>query len=196
MSVSCNKEYPYQKVTPIDTPASVSLIVRDLDGEVALMAPKKKTFTLQIQARAIADELLTAIIKADPSLVESYNQAHGTSYEAVPAEAYEITTDRLFLPRYNTVSSTSELTLKSAGMQEDGKAYLLPLTIAEIKSESAHEFDMSDDDRTVYVIFRRIRVRNRNSRRPISYLHADGFPVHVQSSEGRQAYIFQVGGRY
>ena len=155
MSVSCNKEYPYQKVTPIDTPASVSLIVRDLDGEVALMAPKKKTFTLQIQARAIADELLTAIIKADPSLVESYNQAHGTSYEAVPAEAYEITTDRLFLPRYNTVSSTSELTLKSAGMQEDGKAYLLPLTIAEIKSESAHEFDMSDDDRTVYVIFRR-----------------------------------------
>ena len=97
MSVSCNQEYPYQKVTPIDTPASVSLIVRDLDGEVALMAPKKKTFTLQIQARAIADELLTAIIKADPSLVESYNQAHGTSYEAVPAEAYEITTDRLFL---------------------------------------------------------------------------------------------------
>ena len=155
LSVSCNKEYPYQKVTPIDTPASVSLVIQDLEGEVALMAPKKKTFTLQIQARAVADELLTIVIKADPSLVEPYNEANGTSYEAVPAEAYELTTDRFYLPRYNTVSSTSELTLKSSGLKEDGNAYLLPLTISEIKSDSEHEFEMTEEDRTVYVLFRR-----------------------------------------
>lgn len=155
LSVSCTREYPYQKVTPIDTPASMSLTVYDLDGEVALMAPKKKTFTVQVKARAIADELLTFVIKADLSLVEDYNKEHGTSYEAVPAEAYEITEEKLYLPRYNTVSSTSELTLKSAGLAEDGNAYLLPLTISEIKSDSAHQFDMSPEDYTVYILFRR-----------------------------------------
>lgn len=155
LAVSCEREYPYQKVTPIDTPAKISLRVQDLDGEVALMAPKKKTFVIQVNAESIADELLTCVVKVDPSLVEAYNEANGTSYEAAPAEAYEITNDKLYLPRYNTTSSTSEITLKSAGLAEDGNAYLLPLTISEVKSKSERQLDMTESDRTVFILFRR-----------------------------------------
>lgn len=155
VSVSCNKEYPYQKNTDIDTPARLSLIVQGLDGEVALMAPKKKTFVVNVEVQSIADELLTLTIKGEPSLVERYNSEHGTDYGVVPGDAYELVKDRLYIPRYNTVSSTTELTLKSSSLPEDGNTYLLPLTISNIKSENEHTFDMSPADSTVYIFFKR-----------------------------------------
>lgn len=153
-SASCTREYPYQVVTPIDTPASLSIVIEDLDGEVSLMAPKTRTYTIKAEAKAIADELITMTVTVDPALVEEYNNANGTSYAAAPAEAYEISNHTLYLPRYNKTSSTSQIILKSDGLPEDGNAYLLPVTISELKCEST-EFDMSAEDYTKYILFRR-----------------------------------------
>ena len=152
--MACNRELPYETVTPIDSPAAVSLIVDGLDGEVALMAPKKKTFVLKAEAKSIADELLTLTVGSNPDLVAKYNEANGTDFAPVPVAAYEFSGKELYLPRYNKVSSVTELTLKSENMPEDGRTYLLPVVISDIKCEST-EFDMAPEDYTVYIQFRR-----------------------------------------
>ena len=59
---SCTKEYPYQKVTPIDTPADLSLEIKGVEEVIGLMAPKTKTFQMKIKAASIADDLLTVTI--------------------------------------------------------------------------------------------------------------------------------------
>ena len=150
--VSCNKTPDCEKVTRIDTPATVSLNIQDLEDTVVLMSPKSKSYTLTARASALADELLTITIKADPQKVHDYNNAHGTSFEIVPAEACQFSTDQLLLPRYNTVSSTSQLTLKSEKMPEDGLVHILPVTISKIVGD---DILMTPEDSTLYVFFRR-----------------------------------------
>lgn len=150
---SCEEEYPYQKVTPIDTPAAVSLTIDGVDEPIGLMAPKTKSYTIKIKAASIADDLLKFTIAADKDKVAEYNAANGTDYEMVPAEAYELSTTEFLLPRYNTVSSTATITLKASGLPDDGATRLLPITITKI--EGAPETIMEAKDSTVYIQFYR-----------------------------------------
>lgn len=151
--ISCEKEYDYRKVTKIDAPAEVYLNIEGADEVISLMAPKTSSLTITLKANSIADEFLSCTIAADFSKVAEYNNNHGTSYPAVPAEAYEISASKLLLPRYNTTSSTSQLVLKSSYMPEDGAVYVLPISINKI--ECADDLNMNSEDSTVYVLFQR-----------------------------------------
>ena len=104
-------------------------------------------------ASSVADDLLTLTIGSDPSKVAAYNRSHGTSFEAVPGDAFSLTKDQLLLPRYNKVSSTTILTLNSAAMPDDNTARILPLTITKIEGSSPTS--LSQADSTFYILFRR-----------------------------------------
>ena len=132
MFTACEEELPHNQKVQFDTPAKLNLNV-DVNGDVELMAPKTKAYTITVQAKEIADDNLTFTIKVNPDKVQEYNTANGTDYEIVPAEAYSISTNTLYLPRYNRQSSTSTLTLKADGMPDDGKTRLLPITIEKIE---------------------------------------------------------------
>lgn len=151
MLVSCEMEYPYQKVTPIDTPASLSLHIDGVAEEIGLMAPKTKSYTMMIKAGSIADDMLKVTIAVDPEKLKQYNAANGTDYELVPGEAYEISKTEFILPRYNTQSSTATLTLKANGMPDDGLTRVLPITISKI--EGTPETSLTESDQTVFVKF-------------------------------------------
>lgn len=151
--ISCEGKYEYREVTRIDAPAEVRLNIEGVDDVVSLMAPKTKSLTITLNADSIADEYLSCELSADFSKVAEYNKSHGTSYEAVPAEAFELSTSELILPRYNTISSTSQLLLKSANMPEDGSIHILPISINKI--ECGDDLIMDSGDSTVYVLFQR-----------------------------------------
>jgi len=151
--VSCQKTFDYQIKQKLDTPATLRLTFQDIDEPVVLMAPKTKSYTINLTAPSIADEMLSVTIAANPSKVAAYNKSHGTNYSIVPAEAYEFSSTSFILPRYNTTGTTSQLTLKSSGMPEDDETHVLPISITKI--EGTDKVSMSPEDSTVYVLFRR-----------------------------------------
>ena len=152
-AISCSEEYDYEKKERISTPAELSLNVLNLEDTVALMSPKTKSYTINVSASAIADEMLSLTVAADPSRVAAFNKAHGTSLDAVPGDAFELSSSTLMLPRYNKVSTTMQLTLKSAAMPEDGTLRVLALSITKI--EGKDNINMSASDSTVFILFRR-----------------------------------------
>jgi hypothetical protein len=155
MFTACEEELPHNQKVQFDTPAKLNLNV-DVNGDVELMAPKTKAYTITVQAKEIADDNLTFTIKVNPDKVQEYNTANGTDYEIVPAEAYSISTNTLYLPRYNRQSSTSTLTLKADGMPDDGKTRLLPITIEKIEGNA--ETVLEANDSTFYVKFARVTI--------------------------------------
>ena len=118
--------------------------------EISLLEPKTQTVDIRAVARSVSAENLTVTFKIDRTLVEAYNKAHGTSYELVPAEAYEFSKKEVILPRYNDVSSTAQVTLSSE-MMPDGEQYLLPVTIDEIKGDAGAR--TSDEGGVYYILF-------------------------------------------
>ena len=153
---SCTKEYPYQKVTPIDTPADLSLEIKGVEEVIGLMAPKTKTFQMKIKAASIADDLLTVTIATDPDKVAEYNQKNGTDYELVPGDAYSFSKTEFLLPRYNTESSTASITIKAAGLPDDGKTRVLPITITKI--EGTPKATANETGSTVYILVYRVSL--------------------------------------
>lgn len=153
MVASCDQEYDYEKKERISEPAVLSLNVLNLEDTVALMSPKTKSYTVNVTASSIADEMLSLTVAVDPSRVAAFNKAHGTALEAVPGDAFELSSNTLMLPRYNTVSTTAQLTLKSSAMPEDGSLQVLALSITRI--EGKDNISMSSSDSTVFILFRR-----------------------------------------
>lgn len=153
LGVSCSEEYDYQKKERISAPAVLSLNVQNVEDTVALMSPKTKSYTVNVTASSIADEMLSLTVAVDPSRVVAFNKEHGTSLDAVPGDAFELSSSTLMLPRYNTVSTTAQLTLKSSAMPEDGSLKVLALSITKI--EGKDNINMSASDSTVFILFRR-----------------------------------------
>lgn len=102
---------------------------------VSLESPKKQAIEIRAAAQQISGHFLTITFRADPSLVEVYNKAHGTAYKLVPSEAYEFSSNEVMLPRYNEISSTVKLTLLSEKMPDE-EQYLLPIIMDEIKGDA------------------------------------------------------------
>lgn len=124
--------------------------------------------------RSVSAENLTVTFKVDRTLVDAYNKAHDTSYELVPAEAYEFSKKEVILPRYNEVSSTAQVTLNSEKMP-DGEQYLLPITIEQIKGDDAAQ--TSDEGNVYYILF------NKRVLPPAQLLDREGWKVVHCTSE-------------
>lgn len=153
LAAACTQEYDYQKKQKISTPANFTITIDSMEDTVVLMSPRTKSYTVEVTANSVADDILTLTIGSDPTKIAAYNRAHGTSFDAIPGDAFSLTKDQLILPRYNKVSSTTVLTLNSAAMPDDNTAHLLPLTITKIEGTSPTS--LSQTDSTFFILFRR-----------------------------------------
>lgn len=156
MLSSCQKELPHQQKVSIDKPAEVSISVEGADGIIGLMAPKTKTYNIHVTAESISDQLMTVNIAPNPDKVADYNAANNTEYEMVPGDAYEISKNTFYIPRYNTEGTTSTVTIKANGLPDDEKVRVLPITIKEVETED----DVTVKDSTVYITVYRISTSN------------------------------------
>lgn len=153
LTAACTQEYDYQKKEKISTPANFTITIDSMEDTVVLMSPRTRSYTVKVTANSVADDILTLTIGSDPSKIAAYNRAHGTSFDAIPGDAFSLTKNQVILPRYNKVSSTSVLTLNSAAMPDDNTAHLLPLTITKIEGTSPTS--LSQTDSTFFIFFRR-----------------------------------------
>lgn len=114
------------------------------EDEVIEITPGK-TKTVGVRALAdtengsVSDITLTISFKGDLDVVDAYNVAHGTTYEACPGSAFEFVTNDVMMPRYGVSSSTAKLKLSASGMEE-GKTYILPIIIDKVAETDNWEF--------------------------------------------------------
>ena len=97
---SCEEKQEEQQ---IEGPASL-VIQGAADGlDTYTVTDKLPNVTVDLRAEAteISGNVLSISFKVDLSLVEAYNAANSTEYLAMPAEAFNMTSQTVILPRYN-----------------------------------------------------------------------------------------------
>ena len=65
----------------------------------------------------------------DPAKVETYNQAHGTSYQIMPEGSYEVVSPEATIPAGSRASASVAILVKSKGFINPFETYLLPVTL-------------------------------------------------------------------
>lgn len=132
-------------------PASLAIQGAGAEAVNYTLTDQSPSVTVSVRAEAarISGNVLSIGFKVDLSMVEAYNQAHGTDYQSLPAEAFEMTVPSVILPRYNTVSSTSELRVNGPDIPENG-TYVLPVTFDSIEGEE--NFTIEENRDILYVL--------------------------------------------
>lgn len=74
---------------------------------------------------------LTFSLKADASLIEAYNTANSTSCVELPSDCYSFDKQEVVVNRFGITSTTATLKI-TANNLEQGKSYLLPVTIGNV----------------------------------------------------------------
>ena len=135
--------------------AVLGISVRDLPEVVEVPANQTQTYELVVTANPGPSAVLDVTIGTDETLVAKYNLANGTSYEMLPAAAYELSSAPLMLMRFNKTSAPGTLKLKGAGCELD-KTYLLPLVIGQVKGAAAYE---APEENVVFVVFKMLEAQ-------------------------------------
>ena len=149
LAASCKKAPAEGEVT------MPGVFYADIPGEKAVVeiAPgASKTYSLKACAfqNQVTDIVMNFSFKADPDLVEKYNQANGTSYVMCPGSAFEFMTNEVMLPRYGQASTTARVKVTASGL-DNGVTYILPVTLD--KAMQTEKWSVADT-LAAYVLFK------------------------------------------
>jgi hypothetical protein len=132
IALSCNKSDDKTSVI-----ASLGVSVKGTEDVIEIPKRQSKSFEVNLTSDPGPEEALIVTLGANAELVAKYNAAHGTDYQLLPAEAYDLPATPFLLPRYNKVSSLESITLKGAGCIP-GEIYLLPLVANKVEGMAAY----------------------------------------------------------
>ena len=145
IALSCNKSDDKTSVI-----ASLGVSVKGTEDVIEIPKRQSKSFEVNLTSDPGPEEALIVTLGANAELVAKYNAAHGTDYQLLPAEAYDLPATPFLLPRYNKVSSLESITLKGAGCIP-GEIYLLPLVANKVEGMAAYE---TPEDKAAYILFK------------------------------------------
>lgn len=146
---SCSDNYE-EKFEKINETAVLNVNVGDASDTLVLIEPMTANILVRVEATRVSDSPLTLTLGVDPSKVDEYNAAHGTNYTIVPGNAYQISDGVCILPRYNTLSSTLNLTLSSANVSDE-KTHIMPIVISKVDGSD----NVKADSSVAYIFFRK-----------------------------------------
>jgi hypothetical protein len=106
------------------------------------------TYPVTVSATGPVSEDVRVSIKIDNSLVEAYNKAYRTSYYALPDNATKLTTNEVVIEKGKTSSETSLFSIVSRDAFQDGRIYVVPVTITAVKGGG---IDVVEASRTLYI---------------------------------------------
>lgn len=98
-------------------------------------------------------EDVTVTFSQDNSLVESYNQDHGTSYYPIPDSAIEIDNPEAVIEAGSASSSGVAVRVVSTEDFIDGRTYVIPVTI---KNVAGGNLDVLQASKTIYLRVSRV----------------------------------------
>lgn len=147
---SCQKKGPAEGEVTMP-----GVFYADIPGEKAVVeiAPgASKTYSLKACAfqNQVTDIVMNFSFKADPDLVEKYNQAKGTDYVMCPGSAFEFVTNEVMLPRYGQASTTARVKVTASGL-DNGVTYILPVNLD--KAVQTEKWSVADTI-AAYVLFK------------------------------------------
>lgn len=135
-----------------EEPAQTAVLsVSIKDAQDLYEVPKSQSVSLEVSVVAdpVSAEPYTITLAPSATLVAAYNTKNGTSYEMLPATAFQFVTSSVILPKYTAKSSACELRLKGDGCEE-GVTYVLPVIIEGVKGGT--NFD-APDDKAAFILF-------------------------------------------
>ncbi len=92
-------------------------------------------------------------LAVDPSLVESYNAANGTNFYAVPDNAVELRNPNVVIEANSALSTTAEVRVLSTENFEEGRTYLIPVTIKNVEGA---DVELIESSKTIYLRVSRV----------------------------------------
>lgn len=105
-------------------------------------------YPVTVSATGPVSEDVKISLRIDNSLVEKYNQQYKTSYYALPDNATRLEKNEVVISKGNTSSEASLFRLVSKDAFEDGRIYMVPVTITEVKGGG---LDVVEASRTLYI---------------------------------------------
>lgn len=122
------------------------------------------TYPITVSATGKAKEDITVSIKVDNSLVEKYNAENKTSYYATPEGVVALEKSQVVIEKGKATSDISLLSVVSADEFVDGRIYIIPVTITDVKGG----LEVLESSRTIYlrisrvIYFRSLDMNNTN----------------------------------
>lgn len=120
-------------------------------------------------------------VKAAPELLEEYNKKYDKAFIAPPENAYELEGTDMIIKAGSNQSTQLKLTCNSEDLEE-GKGYMLPITITEVKGDQG----IIESSRTAYVQFTKVVtikagfLDNRSAYEVPGFRHTDEKPSPVR----------------
>lgn len=124
----------------VDMPAKVNLVMAD--------TPQTVIFGAAYGGPNSPDGDIEVKFKVDNALVAAFNQQHGTSYDPLPAGSYELLQTSAIIGKGKQNTAPLQLQLKTAGVLESLKQYLLPVSIDQV----SNNIPVNESLRTAYFL--------------------------------------------
>ncbi len=136
-------DYNIENAGPIYVIVNLSELKVKVDSEFETTATGKGLFSVSFNSPMPDDQ--TVSVKYDPSLIEAYNDANGTSYKTLDEDKIEFTGANVVA---GNLGANIEYTVDIVDLPYDTDVYLVPLTI---DMESVLEGTVLDTPSTVYI---------------------------------------------
>ncbi len=106
------------------------------------------TYPVTVSATGPVSEDVKISLKIDNSLVEKYNKQYRTSYYALPDNATALDKKEVVIEKGATSSEASLFRIVSKDAFEDGRIYIVPVTITAVNGGG---LDVLEASRTLYI---------------------------------------------
>ena len=107
------------------------------------------TKTIESRLAKPAGQQVAVTIEADPSQVAAYNMIYGDNAVALPAECYELSSNRIDIAAGQVSGDAIEIVFKDINTLDGSRRYVLPVTVT-----SCNGVDLLDSRSTVYFVAR------------------------------------------
>lgn len=113
--------------------------------------PAAYSITVQATKKVAQDVKLTVAL--DPSLVDTYNEANGSSYYPIPESCVQLENSELTISAGSAISTATNVRVVSTEDFVEGRSYLVPVTIKQVSGGDAEVIESS---RTLYLRISRV----------------------------------------
>lgn len=150
LPVACDNT-DYSEKSPFDNSAYLNVAAsKNMETFTFNRKVTSQTKTFAVKLSYPAGDDVKVSLKVDPSMIGVYNAKNDTHYEVLPAEHYQLSTDKVVIPAGKTTSEEVSLKFLKLDELEIDATYLCPLSIG-----GAEGVGIMDGSRTMYYLVRR-----------------------------------------
>ncbi len=120
------------------------------EARYAVDAPKELSISVTCSEKVAEDVVVD--VKPATELIEQYNNDNGTTFPALPTEAYSISGNKVTIKAGKNISESLDLNVSDLNVLSKGVWYCLPLTISGVEGNA---YPVLESSRTIYVLITR-----------------------------------------